>query len=60
MKLKYYPYSVKMYRGVTKITVTVWSAGNVEASRDAQKKYPGFEVYFIQAQWHYQNKLVAI
>jgi len=60
MKVKYFPYTVKMYRGVVKITITVWAQGNVEASKMAKEKYDGFEVMIIQAQWHYVNRALAI
>lgn len=57
---KYFPYTVKMYKGVVKITITVWAEGNVEAGRMAKEKYEGFEIMIVQAQWHYKNRLIAI
>lgn len=60
MKVKYFPYAVKMYKGVVKITITVWAEGNVEASRMAKEKYEGWEIMIVQAQWHYRNRLIAI
>lgn len=60
MKPRYFPYSIKMYKGVVKITITVWAEGNVEASKMAKEKYPGFELMIVQAQWHYLNRLIAI
>ena len=49
MKVKYFPYTVKMYRGVVKITITVWAQGNVEASKMAKEKYNGWELMIVQA-----------
>lgn len=49
-----------MYKGVVKITITVWAEGNVEAGRMAKEKYEGFEIMIVQAQWHYKNRLIAI
>lgn len=49
-----------MYRGVVKITVTIWAEGNVEASKMAKEKYEGFKIMIVQAQWHYANRLIAI
>lgn len=60
MKVRYFPYAVKMYRGVVKITITVWAEGNIEASKMAKEKYEGYEIMIVQAQWHYANKLIAI
>ena len=60
MKPRYFPYTVKMYRGMIKITITIWADGNVEASKMATKKYQGFNLMIVQAQWHYLNRLIAI
>ena len=60
MKVKYFPFAIKMYRGISKITIIVWEVGNVEASIEAKKKYPDFIIMNIQAQWWYKNRLIAI
>jgi len=60
MKPRYFPYAVKMYKGVIKITITIWAEGNVEASKMAREKYEGYKIMIVQAQWHYQNRLIAI
>lgn len=45
---------------MTKIVITVWETGNVEASVAAKKKYPDFTIMIVQAQWHYKNRQIAI
>lgn len=60
MKVKYYPYVVKMYKGVVKITIVIWAQDKAGAEREAEEKYSGFLIMKTQAQWNYQNKLIAI
>ena len=57
---KYLPFTVKMFKGVTKLTVTIWEIGNYAACKVAKKKYSGYTIMLIQAQWHYKNKRIAI